>query len=643
MKMPNNPPRPLVVGIVLLIGLTAPLWGQEAAEEKPAAPAETQSSEKERVVVPENDIGVRFLEPRAKQQLEGREDFGVTHDFRFSDEVEASGITFRHVSVDDSLKDWMPVHYDHGNGVAAADVDGDGHYDLYLTSQLGGNELWRNRGDGTFENVTERAGVALEDRINVMPSFADVDNDGDADLFVSTVRTGNVLFLNDGDGRFRDVSKRAGVDYVGHSSGAVFFDYDNDGLLDLFLTNVGTYTIDEKGRGGFYRGIDGAFDGHIYPERSERSILYRNLGDGRFEDVSEKVGLIDESWSGDASMVDFDRDLDPDLYVLNMQGDDHYWENQGGKRFVEKTAEYFPKTSWGAMGIKFFDWDNDGRLDLMTTDMHSDMGDPVEPLFEKFKVYALVVDAENNLPGNSFYRQKEDGSFEEISDEIGAENYWPWGLSTGDLNADGFEDVFIASSMNYPFRYAINSVLLNDEGEILRDSEFIVGVEPRRDGQTHEDLFELDCSGEDKGRELCEGREGVITVAGTVGTRSSVIYDLDDDGDLDVVTNEFNGRSQVLVSDLAQKHDVHYLKIELTGKTSNRDGRGARITVTAGGQQVMQYHDGKSGYLSHSSLPLYFGLGKAKKAEKIEVLWPTGKIQVLTDVAANRLIEIVEE
>src|SRR5207247_4156328 len=138
--------------------------------------------------------------------------------------------------------------------------------------------------------------VGLPDQIAVTASFADIDNDGDPDLFVTTVRHGNHLFENLGDGRFRDISKEAGLDYVGHSSGAVFFDFDNDGLLDLFLVNVGVYTIDEKGRGGYYRAYTNAFSGHLFPERSEQSILYQNLGGGKFKDVSKEMNLQHRGW-----------------------------------------------------------------------------------------------------------------------------------------------------------------------------------------------------------------------------------------------------------------------------------------------------------------------------------------------------------
>ena len=157
--------------------------------------------------------------------------------------------------------------------MCAADVDGDGLPDLYFVTQLGTNELWKNVGNGRFVDVTARAGLALPDEIGVGCAFADIDNDGDPDLFVTTVRHGNRLFENLGNGTFRDITVQAGVGYVGHSSGAVFFDYDGDGLLDLFLTNVGVYTGNARGRGGYYVALSDAFLGHLHPERAEASIL----------------------------------------------------------------------------------------------------------------------------------------------------------------------------------------------------------------------------------------------------------------------------------------------------------------------------------------------------------------------------------
>ena len=543
-----------------------------------------------------------------------------------------------------------PVHYDHGNGIAAADVDGDGLIDLYFVNQVGGNQLWKNLGGGRFRNITKEAGVGLADRIGVTASFADIDNDGDQDLFVTTVREGNVLFENDGHGRFRDISKAAGVDYVGHSSGAVFFDYDRDGLLDLYLCNVGQYTNNNRRPDGAFVGLIDAFSGHLHPDRSEKAILYKNMGGHRFKDVTAEIGLGDAGWSGDASFADLNGDGFPDLFALNMQGSNHYFENVAGKRFVDKTAQAFPRTSWGAMGIKFFDADNDGRPDLFITDMHSDMSVEVGPDRETLKSAMewtrdfLQGDETRYIFGNSFFHNLGNGRFEEVSDRLGVENYWPWGPSIGDLNADGWQDIFIASSMNYPWRYGINALLLNNRGERFLRSEFLLGVEPRRDGRTHTRWFEVDCSAvEMAGQRGCTGRTGKVTVMGSLGTRSSVMLDIDGDGDLDIVTNEFNAAPQVLVSNLAARKPVHWVGVALVGTASNRDGLGAAVRVTAGGRVLAEWHDGKSGYLSQSQMPLYFGLGEATTVDRIEIDWPSGRKQVVTDgLRANTTIRVTE-
>src|SRR5256885_6916556 len=156
--------------------------------------------------------------------------------------------------------------------MAVADVDGDGRLDIYFVNQLGGNQLWRNLGHGRFKKITATAGVGLEDKICVTASFADIDNDGLADLFVTTVRMGNFLFRNLGHGNFKDITLESGLrpGRAFHSSGAVFFDFNNDGLVDLFVANVGVYTTNDKGRGGFFRGRKDAFQGWRYPRRTEQ-------------------------------------------------------------------------------------------------------------------------------------------------------------------------------------------------------------------------------------------------------------------------------------------------------------------------------------------------------------------------------------
>ena len=600
--------------------------------------------------VPDDLRDTSWLQGLRDAQVKAAGGVAVFHDFQFADRLTESGISFKHRIVEDAGKVYKPVHYDHGNGIAMADVDGDGLSDLYFTNQVGGNQLWKNVGGGKFQNITASARVAAPGKISVTASFADIDNDGDADLYVTTVRGGNMLFENDGHGRFRDISAASGLNYVGHSSGAVFFDYNRDGRLDLFLVNVGRYTTDTIGGDGYkyYVGFDDAFSGHLKAERDERSILYRNEGKNRFIDVSKGAGLVDVSWSGDASAVDVNDDGWQDLYVLNMQGDNQYYENVSGKSFAKKSREVFPRTSWGAMGIKVFDFNNDGRLDIFVTDMHSDMSEEIGPEREKMKSTmqwpeSFRGDGSTSIWGNSFFLKEGPGKFREVSDALGVENYCPWGPSVGDLNADGYDDTFIASGMNFPFRYMVNSVKLNDRGQRFVDAEFVLGIEPRAGGVATP-WFELDASGKDKDHKEAVGATGRVAVWGARGTRSAVIFDVDGDGDLDIVTNEFGTSPMVLVSNLTEKTRVRYLEVKLTGTTSNRNGLGAVVKVTAGGSTYTKVMDGNSGYLSHSLYPLYFGLGAAEAVDSIEVLWPSGKKQtVQPPFKMNSLIDVREQ
>jgi enediyne biosynthesis protein E4 len=634
--------RPWRLSMISLLGAALVLLAAAATDTKP------------RQRFPEEDMGADSLPARKKAQFEAARRFKVFHDFRFDDRRAESGITFRHRAVDDVTKHMRMGHYDHGSAVAVADVDGDGLYDIYFVNQVGGNQLWKNLGGGKFKNITAEAGVGLADRISVAAAFADIDNDGDQDLFVTTVRGGNALFENDGHGHFKDISRPAGVDLVAHSSGAMFLDYDNDGLVDLLVCNVGKYTTDKKGPDGEYVGIPNAFSGHLFPERYEYPVLYQNMGHNHFKDVTAEVGLHPHGWCGDFDFANLNGSGWPDIFFLNMQGHSHYYENQAGQKFLEKTHQLFPKTPWGAMGIKFFDFDNDGRIDLFIADMHSDMSHEPGPENEKLKSTITWTDSylqaakSDFIFGNALYHSLGNGRFEEVSDRMNAETYWPWGPSVGDLNADGWDDIFIPSGMSYPYRYGINSLLLNERGEKFLDAEFVLGVEPRQNLYTP--WFEIDCSDPNERRleeqldsKVCVGQSGKSIVMAPRSSRSAVIFDLDNDGDLDIVTNDFNSEPQILVSNLAQRKTIHWIKIELAGTASNRNGLGATVRVKAGGHTYTKYNDGKSGYLAQSVLPLYFGLDAFNTVDQIEIDWPSGRKQVVSSgLTVNQTIKMVE-
>jgi hypothetical protein len=639
---------------VVLAASIAACGADRVADEYPEAPA--------------------WLLARAERQRANAGTLESFHAFRFTDRLPTSGIGFVHRIVDDAGKRYKPHHYDHGTGVAAADVDGDGHADLLFVTQLGRTELWRNRGDGTFEDRTTAAGLDNKDPVGVGASFADIDNDGDADLFLTTIRKGNRLYENDGAGRFTDISGRAGVGYVGHSGAALFLDYDRDGRLDLYVTNVGRHTTDTVGTGGAFVAMDGAFFAHTLPARREDAILYRNLGDNRFEDVTRAVGIGDDGWSGEAVAIDANLDGWPDLYLANMQGQDRLLINREGRRFEDASARYAPRTPFGSMGAAVLDWNGDSRLDLYVTDMHSDMledVDPDAPVGEELKAtphamsHALFPSGtERFYFGNALFTATDakGGGFEEISDRVGVESYWPWGPSVGDLNADGWPDLVVTSGMNYPFRYAPNKVLLNVGGTRFASAAFVLGIEPRRRGATEQPWFMLSCEpgGADAGSQNCRdcqagdalaarvcrpypSRPGRFAVMGALGTRSAVILDIEGDGDLDIVTNEFNGPPQVLVSDLADKGHARTLRVRLRGTKSNRQGLGAVVQLTrTDGVTTTQPQDGKSGYLAQSVLSLTFGLGPTATVQTLVVRWPSGIVQTIPAPQASGEIEVVE-
>ena len=193
----------------------------------------------------------------------------------------------------------------------------------------------------------------------------------------------------------------------------------------------------------------------------------------------------------------------------------------------------------------------------------------------------------------------------------------------------------------YPSRYGINSVLLNEQGKVFRDAEFLLGIEPRTPA-TEIDYFVLDCSGADKDNPWCYHNSGKLTVRSPTSSRSSAICDLNNDGALDILVNNMNDRPQIFFSDLARKKQLNWVKIILHGTRSNRDGLGALVKVTAANHTYTQYHGGKSGYLSQSSVPLYFGLGDVREIDRIEVLWPSRVRQVVKAPARNTVLELAE-
>jgi hypothetical protein len=378
----------------------------------------------------------------------------------FQERAGDAGIRFRMHFLPKEQGETFHINlYDHGAGLAVGDYDNDGLEDLYFLNQVGGNALYRNVGNGSFVDVTAKAGVGVGDRVSVGATFADYDNDGWPDLFVTSTRGGNVLFHNRGDGTFADVTAAAGVTRIGHFQTPVFFDYDNDGKLDLFLTNTGQWTTD------VFDSTTHAYEGKpdlstVMNTPKEFNVLYRNNGNGTFTDQTDRAGLRGRGWAGDAAVFDYDEDGFLDIFVADMFGRGQLYHNSGHGTFTDVTAQTLGRTPFGAVGCKVLDYDGDGRLDLFVVDMHSDMwtgldarhaslglatqtqhqrfrsplgptGNETDPQFTQTvtQLFATMGEDYDALPFvNALYRNFGHGHFSEAA-VAAAQTFWPWGVA----------------------------------------------------------------------------------------------------------------------------------------------------------------------------------------------------------------------
>jgi len=565
----------------------------------------------------------------------------------FRDAALESGIDFQMAFLPNEQGEEFKTNlYDHGCGVAVADYDGDGDDDVLFLNQLGPNALYRNRGDGTFDDVTREAGpLALDDRIKVAAVFGDYDNDDDQDLYITSTRGGNVLLENLGGGRFRDVTREAGVELVKHSQTPAFFDYDGDGYLDLFVTNTAHWTSDEFDESSNYFPGPLDFFTKVFDTPREYNVMYRNDGDGTFSDVTTESGLSGKGWGGDVAAFDYDEDGDLDLLVSNMFGLSQLYRNDGRGHFDDVTREVLRRTSMGAVGCKAFDFDNDGRLDLFIADMHSDMwtGPNDKIVVQPARKFAnfLGPDLETNLAskktdealadglsldydtllfGNSLFHNDGAGRFSEVSDAAVMETWWPWGVAVGDFDDDGDEDAFLPSGMGFPWFYWPSSLMRNNGDGTFTDRAAEDGIEPPADQQYL--------------------RERIGGKLAARSSRSAASADFDGDGRLELVVNNFNERPCYFKNQFPRRH---YVAFRLRGTRSNHDAIGAVVKLIIGPRIMVRQVHAAGGYLSQSSKTLHFGLGDLERVDRAEIRWPSGARQVIESPAMDRLHEISEE
>lgn len=522
--------------------------------------------------------------------------------FTFVEVAQAAGVAVTHVNGASPEKYLVETM---GSGAVMLDYDGDGRVDLFVVdggslhdpavARRARHRLFHNEGRGAFRDVTATAGIGHRD-YGQGACAGDVDNDGRIDLYVTNYGP-NILYRNGGQGTFTDVTASAGVGLGGWSTSCAFLDADLDGDLDLFVTNyLDARHDDNKFCGDARRRI--RVYCHPLNYTGMANVLYRNDGTGTFTDVSASAGLGPHIGNGLGLAVgDYDDDGRPDVFVANDAVPNFLFHNEGGGRFAEVAllagvAVARDGKARAGMGTEFADYDGDGRLDLVVTN-------------HEFETHSL-------------YRNDGRGAFVDATVEGGLGPptlpFVGFGVAFFDGDSDGRLDLSIVN------------------GHVIDNTALF------RAGSTHAQRRLL--LHNTSGRRFAEVglRAGPGFSAAAVG-RTLLAGDLDDDGDLDLVVTNNGGTVEILRNDSPRGNAI---VMRLAGTRSNRDALGARVTVSVGGRRLMREVKSGSSYLGQADLRVHVGLGDATRIDQVDVRWPAGTVETLRGVDVNQAVTITE-
>jgi hypothetical protein len=555
----------------------------------------------------------------------GRSPTDVTHPgFALHDETAAAGVHFVHrkPSFDPKIANVEPHVAAVGAGVSVADFDGDGWPDLYFTNSKVGepNALYRNRGDGTFEDVAASAGLADVNRpgdgVSMGSVWGDFDNDGREDVLV--YRYGYLALFKNVDGRrFQDVTEQAGLHRWLNSNGAIWLDYDRDGLLDLYVTAYFRNDID-LWHLSTTRIMHNSFE---FATNGGKNLMFHNLGNGKFEDVTDKLGVGSTRWTLAAAAADLNEDGWPDIYLANDYGPEELYVNDHGQRFTLQTAGLESESKSG-MSVSLGDVFNRGHLDVFVTNI-SEKG----YLFQN-----------NNLRVNELTDPGQ-RRFHNVADPVVADAGWAWGAQFGDLNNDGSNELFVA-----------NGFISDDpKTSYWYSMSKIAGANARlfEDANTWPAFGHASLSGFERSRVYVNrGLAGWADVAQTVGAtdlydgRAVALADLSNRGALDVIVANQN-QPAVLYRNRPDSSN-HWIELSLTGTRSNRSAIGAEVVIETSGIKQRRVVDGGMGFASQNDRRLHFGLGHTDWVDRIVIHWPSGIQQVLANPAVDKILAITE-
>jgi enediyne biosynthesis protein E4 len=533
---------------------------------------------------------------------------------QFTDVTEQAGIHFTHFPATRTTQ--LPE--DMGSGAAWGDYDGDGWPDLYVVDiagplnytpeqmarSPGGNRLYHNNHDGTFTDVTERAGVGFKG-IGMGAAWADYDNDGRLDLVVTSYDR-IILYHNNGDGTFTDVSKKAGLDkFRGFWSGPAWGDYDRDGNVDLYVCGYVKYSFHNedlsKSSMQYTTLVPFTLNPSSYPP--ERNLLFHNNGDGTFTEAGKQAGVQDVTGrSLSAVWHDFNGDGWPDLYVANDVSESAMYLNLRNGKFKPIAHEAWVSDYRGAMGLAVGDWDRDGDPDIFITHWIAQQN----ALFDNLR----YTRAGGGKPGPL--------RFEDVADTVGlgqiSLNSIGWGTSFFDYDNDGQLDLMVVNGSTFQDD--------KDPRHLVPMKNFLFWQKSPEDG-----FFEVGAV------------SGPVFQQAHVG-RGAAFADYDNDGDEDVFIVNQEGRPMLLRNDGGNRNN--WIKVRVKCTKSNRTGFGTKIEVEAGGQKQYDQIGGQASYLSQNFPEAHFGLNHEKEVQRIKVNFPSGIVRVLEHVPANQIVTVEE-
>jgi len=558
---------------------------------------------------------------------------------------EATGVDFvNHLPEDPSINILNYLYYYNGGGVAVGDVTGNGYPDLYFTSNLDANRLYENQGDYRFADITEQAGVGGPSGWSSGATMADVNGDGHLDLYVAAVNHldldgRNILYINNGDGTFTDRTAAFGLEHEGYSTQAAFFDFTGNGYLDMYLLNHAVHTEDR------FRGIGQRQDRH--PRSGDR--LFRNDG-GTFTDVSEEAGIYGgpSGYGLGLAVSDVNRDGCLDIYVGNdFHENDFLYRNNCDGTFTETIADAMGHTSYFTMGVDAADINNDGRVDLAALDMQPEREDILKTsvMAEGHDTYRFKrsLGYHPQYARNTLQLNRGLGRFSDIGYLAGIHaTDWSWSALFADLDNSGRKDLFISNGI---YRRP------NDLDYISYISNQAIQASLEQ-GITEENLTLLEQMPQIRIPNYAYQNNGDLTFTNRAedwgladpGFSNGTAYvDLNNNGALDLVTNNINEPAGIYRNQARERNGHHYLKVALEGTAPNTGGIGAKVEVYHDGQRQLLEQMPTRGFQSSVDHRLHFGLGASDAIDSLRVIWPDARMQTRRDMAVDQQVTLRQE